>query len=136
MINLWTVTIAFRQPGTSLTLLFKTAEPARAAYDALKIPTQAAEDEARGIAPAPFDPVIEVTDDFGNTASVNRGDIMLHWVTDMAADQEGKKDVATMNAHANAQLQTRLMADPALVTMARMSAPVGLGEMPPRRSQQ
>lgn len=126
MTDLWSLTIAFRGPNTSLRLNYNGEVRARAAYEAVKRPTQAPEDAARGIAETPWDADVEITDSYGTTAMVDRTAVMTHWLTHKGSEAEGAKAEQVLVAHARASLERTLAADPML---KGMMAPQGAGRL-------
>lgn len=116
MADLWSLTIAFRGVNTSIRLTYSNDKDALEAYAALKMPQEAKDAEDRGlvIAASDWDTEVEIVDNYGSTLTVNRSDIMAHWVTNMGAEMEGKVDADQLAAHAQAKLQRRLAADPML----------------------
>lgn len=117
MTDLWSLTIAFRGPNTSLRLTYEGEEKARMAYEMLKKPQQSPEEFDRGIPAASYEPAIEITDSFGTTATVDRDAVMVHWMTHMGSEAEGLKAVQILNAHAQASLSRKIQADPMLKGM-------------------
>ena len=117
MTDLWSLTIAFRGPNTSLRLNYNGEDRARAAYEAIKRPTQSGEEAARGIAETPWDADIEITDSYGTTATIDRTAVMTHWLTHKGSEAEGAKAEQVLVAHARASLERTLAADPMLKGM-------------------
>jgi len=114
MTDLWSLTIAFRGPNTSLRLTYNSGEKAQAAYEMLKRPAQPAEEFDRGLAATTYEKDIEITDSYGTTAMVDRDAVMVHWMTHCGSEAEGAKATQILNAHAQASLQRQLAADPML----------------------
>lgn len=114
MTDLWSLTIAFRVPNFSLRLTYNSGDNARAAYELLKIPQQHPEEAERGLSPPVYFPTVEITDSYGTTATIDRDQVMTHWVTHMGSEAEGVKAVNILNAHAQASLQRQLSTDPML----------------------
>ena len=114
MTDLWSLTIAFRGPNTSLRLLYNGANAAQAAYVAIKRPEQAPEEFDRGLAQVTYAKDVEIEDSYGTTATVDRDAVMTHWLTNCGREAEGLKAQQVLNAHAQASLQRQLAADPLL----------------------
>ncbi len=113
MTDLWSLTIAFRGPNTSLRLNYNSAEKATVAYEALKRPGLPV-DFDRGIAIPTYEPTVEITDSYGTTATVDRDAVMTHWLTHKGSEAEGAKAEQILIAHAQASLQRAIAADPML----------------------
>lgn len=118
MTDLYTLTIAFRQPGSSLRLVYEGQKAASEAYNALKIPVLTPEEEARGLPQPEYSPEVEITDTYGVTASIDRTAVMARWITHCGSEAEGGKAMQTLAAHAQASLQRKLAADPMLKGVA------------------
>ena len=122
--DLWTLTVATRR-GASLQFLFDRESPAKAAYDTLK-ERRGPEDSfmhERGLSPSEWRPECEVTDSYGVTATVDRSEVVLCWVSDLGREAEGKKQLALAQARANASANREAQADPMLRQAAPLLAP-------------
>ena len=114
MTDLWTLTIAFRQPGSSLRLIYEGQKAASEAYAALALPTISPEESDRGLPQPTYHPEVEITDSYGVTATIDRTSVMARWITHCGSEAEGGKALQVLNAHAQASLQRKLAADPVL----------------------
>ena len=112
MSELYSVTVAMRR-GASLQLLFSAERPAREAYAILRQKRAPGESFAhdRGLAPPPWDPECEVSDRYGVTAMIDRGEVIMCWLSDIGAEHEGKKELALANARAQARANKAAAAD-------------------------
>lgn len=130
MTDLWSLTIAFRGPNTSLRLTYNNAAAAQAAYDALKYPEQPSEEFDRGLPAPSYESSVEIVDNYGTTATIDRDAVMVHWMTHCGSEAEGAKATQILNAHAQASLQRQLQADPML---KGVMAPANSGGLPFRQ---
>ena len=116
MADLWSVSVAFRSGTNTMRLLFNSGDSAKQAYELLKRPVQSAQDFERGLPAPAYDSAVEVQDGFGITAVIDRDSVMMHWLTCMGDQLEGLKEEQLLNAHAQANLQRKVAADPLLRT--------------------
>jgi hypothetical protein len=114
MTDLWSLTVAFTGTNSTLRLLYESKEAGQRAYEALMKPRQPPEEFDRGLAAIEFDPDVEITDTYGSTVTVDRNLIMVRWLTNLGQQAEGMKAEQVLNAHAQANLQRKLAADPML----------------------
>ena len=116
MADLHSLTIAFRAQGT-LSLQYNSESRAKAAWEALKLPTLTPDMMDRGLPAPAYEDTVDIGDDFGTLANIDRTSIMAHWFTNLGQEVEGQKEKQILNAHAQANLQRRLATDPLLKGM-------------------
>ena len=116
MADLHSLTIAFRGQG-SLILQYNSESRAKAAWEALKVPSLTPDMMDRGLPAPAYEDKVDIGDDFGTLANIDRTSVLAHWFTNLGQQAEGFKEQQTLNAHAQANLQRRLAADPLLKGM-------------------
>ena len=113
MTDLWTLKIA-NDKGNTLGFLFDSESDCKKAFEPIEAYLFGSpEEEARGLATEQI-MTVRIKDNYGNTGIIRTASIEWAWITNVGQEYEGQKDVQILQAHAQANLQRRIQADPLL----------------------
>jgi hypothetical protein len=110
MNHMYAVTV-INQRGAQLQFLFDAIDPAMRAFTAVRSGMVPNVEEDRGLGSS-TSPAVEISDDFGTTAVLDRASIIWCWMSDLVKDSEGKQNLGLLQARAQASMQRKAAADP------------------------
>jgi len=101
--KLYRILIVYREVPLNLNFFYKSEEAGRKMYEALKWPDGAVISHMRGGTPE----VVEITDDFGNLATIDRSTLSTVVLTDVAEDMKAQSEAQILQAKEQKTMQER-----------------------------
>jgi len=122
--TLYRILIVYREVPLNLNFFYKSEEAGRKMYEALKWPAGAVISHMRGGTPN----IVEITDDFGNTATIDQLTLSTVVLTDVAQDIRAQAETEILQAHLQKETQARAQRE-GLMTAPKIMPANGPGKL-------
>lgn len=126
MSELYMLTVIFRG-SHSARFHFKSMQSVDGAYELLKPPPAfQIREEEQGTSFEAMPSYVEIADDYGNKASIDRREVIGHIRCHVNDDLNANADLSFLQSHATVKLNKRIQADPMLKVMPATTLPPGM----------
>jgi hypothetical protein len=124
MTDLYSLLLVFKNSPHNLRFHFKSEASIKAAYEAMKLPPlMRIEETETGTSIERAADHVEIEDDYGNRATVDRSQVMCAVSTWVNEDLNAQMEAGLLQAHMQAKAQRRAAADPMLKQAQVVQAP-------------